>query len=203
MIVPIMLAWLEADSLASRPALAPETTAVGLRQPLPRWALGDSVFVLPEVRVPGERPKSESRRRAPTGFVTDLVPAKHTRALATVADVLQQAAGVHVIQYGGLGSFSTVSLRGSPANQVALYLDGTPLTSPAHGTVNLADLPATAVERIEVYRGAGPFGFGTGPGGAINVVTLSATTRAEVRSARGAWDTWEGRASLSGSRGPL
>ncbi|HYM80007.1 MAG TPA: TonB-dependent receptor, partial [Candidatus Limnocylindria bacterium] len=47
------------------------------------------------------------------------------------------------------------------------------------------------------------FGFGTGPGGAINVVTLSATTRAEVRSARGAWDTWEGRASLSGSRGPL
>ena len=63
------------------------------------------------------------------------------RALETMSDVLAEAAGVRVLQYGGLGAFSTVSLRGAPAGQVAVYLDGAPLTSAAHGVVNLADLP--------------------------------------------------------------
>ena len=78
---------------------------------------------------------------------------------------------MRVVQYGGLGAFSTVSLRGAPAGQVAVYLDGVPLTSAAHGVVNLADLPVTAIERIEVYRG------------------LSAA-RARARRRRAARSTW-------------
>src|SRR6185503_226853 len=92
----------------------------------------------------------------------------------------------------------------APSSQVAVYLDGAPLSTAAHGTVNLGDLPATAVDRIEVYRGVSPFSFGAGaPGGAINVVTRSAAGNGEVRTARGSWDTWETRASITRVQGAL
>ena len=50
---------------------------------------------------------------------------------AVVIGLLATAAGVRIVQYGGLGAFSTVSLRGAPPGQVSVYLDGAPLTSAA------------------------------------------------------------------------
>src|SRR5262245_23126458 len=47
--------------------------------------------------------------------------------LRTTADLLAGGVGVHVRQFGGLGAFSAVSIRGSAASQVAFYLDGVPL----------------------------------------------------------------------------
>ncbi len=167
----------------------------------------DSVLLLPEVRVDRERPLPEARRRLPTSFATELRMGTSGRAVETLSEVLNEAAGVHVDQYGGLGAFSTVSLRGAAAGQVTVYLDGVPLTSAAHGEVNLADLPITAVEKIEVYRGLAPLAFGAAtPGGAINLVTMSAPGRSEVgelRAARGSFGTWEARGTAGASRGRL
>ncbi len=81
-----------------------------------------------------------------------------------------------------------------------------PLTSAAHGEVNLADLPITAVERIEVYRGLAPLALGVAtPGGAINLVTASAGLSGlrELRGARGSFGTWEARATAGARRGTL
>ncbi|MBI1798979.1 MAG: TonB-dependent receptor [Candidatus Eisenbacteria bacterium] len=162
------------------------------------------VVTLPEVRVERERVLSEARRRLPTAFVTDLSAGTSNRALETVSDVLAQAAGVHVDQYGGLGAYSTVSLRGAPPGQVSVYLDGAPLTSAAHGVVNLADLPAGAIERVEIYRGLSPLALGPAtPGGAINLVTASVARIREARVIAGSYGTWEGRASAGGARGNL
>jgi len=144
-----------------------DTTGVG----------GDSVVVLPEVRV--SRPRiDEARRRMPTASVTVLKAGTSGRALETLPELLGQAAGVHVQQYGGLGAFSTVSLRGAPAGQVTILLDGMPLTSASHSIVSLGDLPATAVDRVEVYRGSSPLDLGpSAPGGAINLVTAFIASR--------------------------
>jgi iron complex outermembrane receptor protein len=166
-------------------------------------ALGDTVLVLPEVQVVRERP-SAAQRRLPTAFVTELRLDASPRALATLSETLSEAAGVHVQQYGGLGSFSVVSLRGAPSGQVAIYLDGAPLTSAANGVVNLADLPVTAIERIEIYRGASPLGLGApGAGGTVNLVTLAGATTREARVTRGSFQTWEGRLSGAGRRGTV
>ncbi len=168
-------------------------------------AARDSVYVLPEVRVDRERaPLEGARRRQPTGFVTDLPAGARGRALESLSEVMSAAAGIHVVQYGGLGAFSTVSLRGAPAGQVAVYLDGAPITSAAHGVVNLADLPITALERVEVYRGGAPLGLGSvGPGGAINLITVAAPRLMDARVARGSFGTWEGRATAGTRRGTL
>src|SRR5206468_11779133 len=96
----------------------------------------DRVLTLPEVRVESERPANEARRRLPTAFVSDLATGNTGHALETLAEVLSQTSGVRVVQYGGLGAFSTVSLRGAPSGQVAVFLDGSTLSSAAHGPVN-------------------------------------------------------------------
>ena len=171
---------------AARAALPPDSIAV----------------VLPEVRVERERVLRDAQRRAPTAFVTELATGQSNRALESLSDVLAQAAGVHIEQYGGLGAFSTVSLRGAPPGQVSVYLDGAPLTSAAHGVVNLADVPATAIDHVEIYRGFAPVSLGPAtPGGAINLVTAPAAGLSELRLARGSYDTWEGRTSAGGARG--
>ena len=79
----------------------------------PRPRLADSVIVLPEVRVERERALSDARRLLPTAFVTDLQSNRSGRAMESLTELLSEGAGVHVEQYGGLGSFSTVSLRGA------------------------------------------------------------------------------------------
>ena len=72
----------------------------------------DSVVLrLPEFHVDRDRVLSAARERLPTAFVSDLTPRRDARAVETVADVLSEAAGVHVDSYGGLGAFATVSLR--------------------------------------------------------------------------------------------
>jgi iron complex outermembrane receptor protein len=166
-------------------------------------AASDSIaLVLPEVRVDRERALRDARRRAPTAFVTDLAAGRSNRALESVSELLSQAAGVHIEQYGGLGAFSTISLRGAPPGQVSVYLDGAPLTSAAHGVVNLGDLPATAIDHVEIYRGFAPVSLGPAtPGGAINLVTAPAARLSDLRVARGSYQTWEGRASAGGARG--
>lgn len=165
-------------------------------------ALGDTVVLLPEVTVERARPGGDARRRLPTASVTELEAGASGRALETLADLLGQAAGVRVQQYGGLGAFSTISLRGAPPGQVAVFLDGAPITAAAHSIVSLGDLPATAVERIEIYRGASPLDLGpAAPGGAINLVTLASPGLRTARVMRGAFGTWEARGSAGGRRG--
>src|SRR5262245_12144724 len=154
----------------------------------------DSVVGLPEGEV--SRPRTDTaHRRMPPAWVTVLETGGSGRALESIAEVLGDAAGVRVQQYGGLGAFSTVSLRGSPASQVAIFLDGMPLSGGSHSVVNLGDLPATAIERVEVYRGSSPLELGpAGPAGAINLVTASSPGRRTARVAGGSFGTWEAAA---------
>lgn len=165
-------------------------------------SLPSPVVTLPEVRVARARVLSEARRRTPTAFVTDLDVAAARTTLTSLPELLQQAAGVRVVQYGGLGAFSTLSLRGAPPGQVSVYLDGVPLTSAAHGIANLADLPAALLDRIEVHRGLSPLGAGVAtPGGAVNLVTGARAQGASLRAAAGSFGTHEAAAGWAHTRG--
>ncbi len=160
------------------------------------------VVTLPEVRVTRERVLSEARRRTPTAFVTDVDVAAGRTTLTSLPELLQQEASVRVVQYGGLGAFSMLSLRGAPPGQVSVYLDGLPLTSAAHGVANLSDLPATLLERIEVHRGLSPLGLGVAtPGGAVNLVTGTRARGATLRAAAGSFGTRESSGGWAGARG--
>ena len=148
---------------------------------------------LPEVLVeasPVETPAAPLADVTASATVIDTSDAP-TR-VQTLTEVLSQAPGVQVRRFGGLGEFSTVSVRGFSPGQVRVYLDGVPLGRADDETVNLGDLPIDAVERVEVYRGTTPLAFPeSGPGGVVNVVSRrpGATPLTAASASYGSFDT--------------
>src|SRR5262249_56257961 len=123
----------------------------------------------------------------------------------TLADARATAPGVQVRRYGGLGSSSTVAVRGFSPGQVQVYLDGVPLSRANNEVVNLSDLPLDAIDRVEVYRGVTPLVFAqSGPGGVVNLVPrrpgAEPVTAASV--SYGSFETRKVDLARSASEGP-
>lgn len=117
------------------------------------------------------RALSEAERSTPSAFVNVIDATPYANEVETVADALGDSVGVSVRRFGGLGAYSTLSVRGSSANQVQIYFDGVPVARAQNETVNLADLPLDSLDHIEVYRGVAPVRFGlAGIGGVVNLV---------------------------------
>jgi iron complex outermembrane receptor protein len=143
------------------------------------------------IEIRGKR-LTEAQERAPTGFLTEIDLTEAQTEFETVPNLLSQSVGVQVRRFGSLGSFATISIRGSEPNQVPFYLDGIPLSRAQDETVNLSNLPLDSLDRIEVYRGTIPVGFGGGGiGGVVNLVTKqpSATPETEASFSYGSFDT--------------
>jgi iron complex outermembrane receptor protein len=135
-------------------------------------ALKDTVYSLPEILIEAERLSDLDRLKSRPAFITIVPLDDADRRLSSAADYLAQTVGCHVRNTGGYGAYSTASLRGSSAKQVKVYLDGIPLNPSHSGIVDLADLPLSSIERIEVYRGFGPFDLsGSSIGGVVNLIT--------------------------------
>ncbi len=142
---------------------------------------------------------------APTAFATLIDARTAPTGVETLADALADTVGVQVRRFGGLGDFSTVSVRGFSPRQVQVYLDGVPLSRADNETVDLSDLPLDAVERVEVYRGTTPLRFAqAGPGGVVNVVTRrpGAVPVTAASASYGSFDTRKADLTRSASHGP-
>ncbi len=127
---------------------------------------------MPPIIVTAPRPDARADVTNRPGFVAMVDLTKRTDRLENLPAILSQLVGVRVTQYGGLGSFATVSIRGSSSSQVRTFLDGIPIDDPYLGVTNIADLPLGGVDRVEVYRGFSPPALGgTAIGGAVQLVT--------------------------------
>jgi iron complex outermembrane receptor protein len=105
-------------------------------------------------------------------FSTSLDLEAVTRRGEDLADLLRRVPGSRVRDYGGLGSYATVSLRGATAEQVTVLVDGVPQNRALGGPVDLSSVPTTQVEQVTVFRGFAPATAGRGGiGGLIDVRT--------------------------------
>lgn len=170
-----------------------------------RAAAADDAPASPDATiVVSAEPVSEAEEKAPTSFVEVIDMSTYEGQLETATSVLAQAVGVQVRRFGGLAGFSTLSIRGSNPNQVRFYLDGIPLTTAGRDVVNLATLPVDSLQRIEVYRGTVPIGFGAdGIAGVVNMVTKPPTVEphSEVDAYYGSFNTAKAVATHSQSIG--
>jgi outer membrane receptor protein involved in Fe transport len=117
----------------------------------------------------------KAREDASLSLVTVIDARRPSASQASVADLIAGEAGVRVRSRGGLGAFTSVSLRGSEEGEVTVLLDGVPLSRAASGAIDLSTLPADGLERIEIYRGAPPIELGgEAIGGVINLVSRRA-----------------------------
>ena len=154
---------------------------------------------LEEIQVVAQPVGAADLHRMPA-FVTVLSRKDFEGRATSVPEVLSSSAGVQVKRLGGLGSFSTISIRGSSSEQVEVYLDGIPLNSAVGGGVDLGNLPLSQVEQIEVYRGAAASGGAMG--GTVHLRTRSAKDGVR-QSGSGSWGSLDTRGLnvlLSGDR---
>lgn len=98
-----------------------------------------------------------------------------TKALAngskSLSDALTKAPGVKLRESGGVGSDMAISLDGFSGKHVKVFIDGVPQEG-VGGSFSLNNIPAGYAERIEIYRGVVPVGFGADAlGGVVNIVT--------------------------------
>jgi hypothetical protein len=163
----------------------------------------DTVYRVPGVTVHDRRPALSRDLAQRPGFAASYRMDDAPSPTATATDVLSQAVGVHVRQFGGLNAYSGLSVRGSDATQVAVYLDGVPLNQAQYGVVSASDLPAASLSRIEVYRGVAPLAFGNPGGGVINLITRDdAGGTGATRFSYGTWDTRRAQGWGSWAQGP-
>lgn len=137
-------------------------------------------------------PEAETSVRDESAFATVIPIADQPAEVQTLTDVLDEAVGVQVRRYGGLGDFATVSIRGSTPGQVGVFFDGVALTRARSETVNLADLPLDQLGRVEVYRGVSPLALSSSAlAGAINLVSRApdATPRFTLLAGGGSFGT--------------
>ena len=118
------------------------------------------------------RDQTESAGAASSSFVTVIHPDKEQNQFKTVPEILQATPAVTIQQAGGLGQLSTVSIRGSSAEQVTVFLDGVRLNSASGGAVDFSTIPLSAIDRIEIVRGGASARYGSDAiGGVILLYT--------------------------------
>ena len=89
----------------------------------------------------------------------------------TLSEALSKAPGMKIRESGGVGSDMAVTMDGFSGKHVKVFIDGVPQEG-VGSSFGLNNIPVTFADRIEVYRGVVPVGFGADAiGGVINIVT--------------------------------
>ena len=88
-----------------------------------------------------------------------------------LSDALTKAPGMKLRESGGVGSDMQLMLDGFSGKHVKVFIDGVPQEGVGN-SFGLNNIPVNFADRIEVYKGVVPVGFGTDAiGGVINIVT--------------------------------
>lgn len=93
--------------------------------------------------------------------------------------LLEREPGLQKTQNGGIGSVSTIFLRGSAALQTLVLIDGVPQNKQdASGAVSLEHIMLDQVERVEIVRGNVSAIYGSGAtGGVIQIFTRTGSRK--------------------------
>jgi hypothetical protein len=140
----------------------------------------DTSFVqLGEVLVRGSRPITAPGGSGAVRAKLDSLP---LRAVPTVEQVLRALPGTY-LRTNSRGE-SEVTVRGSESRQVAVLLDGVPLTFAWDGRADVSVLPALAVEEVTLGRGLSSLTQApNAPGGVVELSTRPSDAERRRRSA--------------------
>ena len=114
---------------------------------------------------------------------------------STFGELLQNEVGVNVRRNGTIGAVESVSIRGASSLQTLVLIDGRRINDIGMGGTDFTAIPAAAIERVEIIKGAGAAVYGTGAfGGVLNVITKKASQTSPLIDAKisyGSFNTFE------------
>lgn len=165
-------------------------------------------------------------RRVPETAITVLATGTQTRvdqsgqaiAVLDAADIariqgqdltrsLERIPGLTLSRNGGVGTATSVRLRGSEGQHVLVLVDGVRLedTSAPSGGTDFGTLTPGGIGKIEVLRGSNSVVWGSSAIGGVIALTSRELNGVEATGEYGAYDTATGDlvAGLSGDRGAL
>lgn len=121
-----------------------------------------------------------------------------------VADLLVRTPGVSLSRTGGIGSATSVRIRGAETDQTVAIIDGVKLNDPSGtgGGYNFGNLLVGDIARIEVLRGAQSTLWGSQAiGGVVNIVTAEPTKpfQASIDAEAGSRGTTYLRGAIGGA----
>lgn len=122
-----------------------------------------------------------------TSASTEIIIDDTTPNIATIAELLQRQSSVFVRDMGGLGTQSTISIRGTSTRQNLILLNGIPLNPDGNSSVNLQDIPLRMLKTMTIYRSHSPLHLMSSTiGGVLDMQTMDQKTS----SAHIGMDTW-------------
>jgi vitamin B12 transporter len=128
------------------------------------------------------------------------------RDVFTMADAVDTTPGLRVTQQSGFGGLASISLRGLPAQDTAVLIDGMRLRDPTatqgDASALFQDLIVTDAGGVEILRGAGSSLYGTNAvGGVVNILTDpgGGQNHGGVETEGGGEGLFRGRAEFGGS----
>jgi len=131
-----------------------------------------------------------------------------TRQSVAVVDLLRTVPGVTFSRNGGIGTTTSVNIRGAESDQTVALIDGVKINDPSTpgGGFNFGNMLTDNIARIEVVRGSQSVLWGSQAiGGVINMITAEPGERiAANASAEYGWrDSGKLVGNISGKSGPV
>ncbi|MGU3576053.1 TonB-dependent receptor domain-containing protein [Brucellaceae bacterium C25G] len=114
----------------------------------------------------------------------------HQSAAPDLQSLLQSYTGITLTANGGQGATANVSLRGFSSSQTLVLVNGVRVSSATSGTPNLSSIPLSAIERIEIAKGAHSAQYGADAmAGIINIITKQGGACENGKDHCGSWTT--------------
>lgn len=152
----------------------------------------------------GETPVSEVGQSVTVITANDI----KTRQAVAVVDLLRTVPGVTFSRNGGIGTSTSVNIRGADSDQTVALIDGVKINDPSSpgGGFNFGNLLTGNISRIEVVRGSQSVLWGSqAMGGVVNIITREPTEDLTFNAnAEYGWrDTGQVIGNASGKFGPV
>jgi vitamin B12 transporter len=170
---------------------------------LPAFAVAQPATELDQVVVATSR-VGIAEARSP--YSVSVLSAEQIAAQPSVADALGAVGDIHVQAPGGRAGTASIFLRGADPNFTVVLLDGVALnnsTNSRGGSVNVSEIGAAGLERIEIVAGPLSSLYGSGSlAGVVNLIVPGGgdTHALQVMAGAGTRGLWSGAARW---RGPL
>ncbi len=183
--------------LIAQPALA-QTEDVGVGS-----SASDSNIII----VTASRSAQSISQTGQSVSVIDLDQIERAQSV-TVADLLRNVPGVTFNRNGGVGTSTSVNIRGAGSDQTVALIDGVKLNDPSSpgSGFNFGNLLTGNIARIEVLRGSQSVIWGSQAiGGVVNTITRAPTEDLAInaRAEYGYRDTSQVVGNVSGRFGPV